>query len=248
VLTRKSRAPGNLSIVLPVLLTMTAIVLAAVVWRRRVAPRKQRNGKSRHVRSTAIPTEPSSDLPDVQRTTDGSGPLIHRTYDIVLGVNGLTTERIVALMKSALTDLAPSALADFEKTVGSSVKFSIGDEYDITMLGPWNGRVRVQEVGARHFTLVTLDGHPEAGHITFSAASNESDGMHSARIESVARSRDRVVQAAYSGLGIGKRVQAEVWVTFLQRLGELAGSTTVPEVTIASEELIDSDSRAFVDG
>ncbi len=88
------------------------------------------------------------------------------------------------------------------------------------------------------FTPVTLDGHPEAGHITFSVAEDTSDPESKrVRIASWARARDAVVAAAYGTLGIGKQMQTEVWITFLQRLSMLAGVERAPEVRIATEVL-----------
>ena len=114
----------------------------------------------------------------------------------------------------------------------------MGDEYDITLLGPWNGRVRVVESTARHFTLVTLDGHPEAGHISFSVAPvADSNDTLQVLIESWARARDAIVAVAYGTLGVGKQVQTEVWITFLQRLSALAGVAQTPEVRIRTEAL-----------
>ena len=112
------------------------------------------------------------------------------------------------------------------------------DEYDITMLGPWNGKVRVTESTLDHFTLVTLDGHPEAGHITFRVVTDDdTPDTIRVQIESWARARDAVVHAAYATLGIGKQIQTEVWITFLQRLSTLAGMHTTPEVQLTTEQL-----------
>ncbi|MCV4939648.1 DUF1990 domain-containing protein, partial [Escherichia coli] len=83
---------------------------------------------------------------------------------------------------------------------GQPWEMRVGDEYDIRILGPWNGSVRVDEVGPTSFTLVTLKGHPEAGKIRFSAEAAERTLCF--RIESWARSRDGLVQFAYSGLKI----------------------------------------------
>lgn len=56
-------------------------------------------------------------------------------------------------------------------------------------------------------------------------------------IESWARARDPVVAAAYGTLGIGTRVQTEVWMTFLQRLTVVACHEITPEVQIVTDVL-----------
>ena len=129
-----------------------------------------------------------------------------------------------------------SILAHFEKTSGSDKMLRDGDEFDIRMLGPWNGMVRVCETSDVAFTLATLEGHPEAGHITFSVDEIGAGDVR-VHIESWARARDSVVAAAYGALGIGKQVQTEVWITFLQRLSVLAGMREKPEVQITTERL-----------
>ena len=40
----------------------------------------------------------------------------------------------------------------------------------IKILGPWNGDVRVTDLGPDFFELTTLENHPEAGRIRFTLA------------------------------------------------------------------------------
>ncbi len=234
----------------PLLLALGSLGLFAIVWRRTTAPRLAQP-RARRVpaaspsapgRPQFVPRAPAS--PEAvaagshQTAESGTGALVHRQYEITLELHQLLPADMLRLMQRHITELAPSALANFEKTAGSETIFRVGDEYDITMLGPWNGRVRVAELTPDSFTLVTLDGHPESGHITFSSRHSDAlDGSVTVMIESWARSRDAVVHAAYSTLRIGKQVQAEVWITFLQRLSALAGATETPQVRITTEEI-----------
>jgi hypothetical protein len=245
---RQDSIPGAL----PLLLTAGALGLLALVWRQRAAPRvEETKGTAtrrppKHIRRSAARLEIGV---DTQPASDGSGPLIHRCYEIELPDRAVSPDIVLRLMQLHLTELAPAALANFEKSEGSDEVFRLDDEYEITMLGPWNGAVRVAEMTRDSFTLVTLDGHPEAGHITFTVRENtKSQGNLLVRIESWARARDALVAVAYSALNVGKQVQTEVWITFLQRLAVLAGVTTRPEVRITTESLADpqreSTSRA----
>ncbi|MCC7052097.1 MAG: hypothetical protein IT355_02440 [Gemmatimonadaceae bacterium] len=233
--------------VVPVLVLLgavAALAVTAIAMRRRVAPRRERRtARALTEAAHAVAPVAAARDGDAQDAGSGSGALVHRRYEVRLVGTGHTVASICRLMHGHLAELAPSGFADFEKTRGDDDRLRAGDEYDITMLGPWNGRVRVAEVSEEHFTLVTLDGHPEAGHITFSARDAEAEAetpgapaLH-AVIESWARARDGVVDAAYSTLGIGRQVQTEVWVTFLQRLATLAGVSGTPEVRITTEEL-----------
>jgi hypothetical protein len=248
-----------------VLLAVTAVGVLATLWRGRHAPRRE-SRRTRRVRATDAvaadvasdvrantpaaahtathaaadtgSTAPSDTQADVQSAADGAGHMMHRRYDIVLPGTQHTCDSLLRTIQQNFAELSPSALADFEKTHGSPWQMRVDDEYTITMLGPWNGAVRVRACDAQAFTLVTLDGHPEAGHITFSVAPDNAvpDALR-VRIESWARSRDALVDVAYATLGIGKQVQTEVWVTFLQRVSALAGLADAPEVQITSETL-----------
>ncbi len=178
-----------------------------------------------------------------QRAASGVGPLLHRRYSVDIP-RSPATEHVnsVALMRSIkaqIARLSPSALAEFRKTNGEPGEMHVGDEYDITMVGPWNGRVRVVAVARDSFTLITLKGHPESGHISFRVQELRTPS-HPLRvsIESWARSRDAGVDLVYAKLGLGKHMQAKVWVTFLQRACALAGLRAPPRVRVTSEEVI----------
>ena len=235
-ITRQDTIPA----VLPLLLATGTLSLLAIVMRQRMAPRSERKRRvmarsQQHIERKAAHLASGS---RTQAATDGTGPLIHRCYEIELPDRAVTSDIVLRLMQLHLTELAPAALANFEKSEGSTEVFRVGDEYEITMLGPWNGAVRVAEMTESGFTLVTLAGHPEAGHITFSVDLDSGTfGTLRVRIESWARSRDSLVAAAYGTLGIGKQVQTEVWITFLQRLAALAGVNNRPEVRITTESL-----------
>ncbi len=220
------------------LLATATLALLAIAWRRAVVPR-----------SSACVNPGSMDLPavlpalpksrsDQQTARSGTGALMHRRYELALPLVDRRADELFQLMQRHLIELAPSTLARFEKCVGHDLAFQVGDEFEITMLGPWNGRVRVAELTETSFTFVTLAGHPEAGHITFSVRSSAGDERTAiVLIESWARSRDGIVDAAYGTLGIGKQIQAEVWITFLHRLGSLAGMEHPSRVRVSNEEL-----------
>jgi Domain of unknown function (DUF1990) len=238
----KRRQQVSVPVIAPLLFAIAAMSLFAIVWRRSAAPRFVARVRPSHETATPSADAITADTGDTQRVDSGTGALTHRQYDVTLPLNGRSPGDLMRLMQRHIADLSPSALADFQKTEGSDLAIQVGDEYDITMLGPWNGRVRVAEVAVDSFTLVTLEGHPEAGHITFSAQrSTTVEGMATVLIESFARSRDGMVNLAYDTLVIGKHVQAEVWITFLQRFGALAGVTDTPQVRVRTESIADSD-------
>lgn len=215
----------------------TALLMVAV--RRRLAPRTEH---ARNASSSSMPRAPRARGRDAQRASSGVGPLMHRRYVVDIPrsslVAGVGSGELMSAIKRQITSLSPAALAAFRKTAGSNGGMRVGDEFHITMLGPWNGRVRVVDVARDSFTLITLKGHPESGHITFRVRERRAMGRPlRVSIESWARSRDATVDLAYAKLGIGRQVQAEVWVTFLHRVCAMAGLKKPPRVRITSEEV-----------
>jgi hypothetical protein len=128
---------------------------------------------------------------------------------------------------------APELLADFKKKEGAETGLRVGEEFQISILGPWNGCVRVTEVGDTMFEFITLEGHPEAGRIRFEAHYlDEFPDTLRFEIRSRARSRDGLVAFTYNTLGVGKRVQEATWVEFCQRVAAVSGGQALADVTV----------------
>lgn len=178
-----------------------------------------------------------------QFPAQGAGPLYHRRY----WVRFITPQDPYALMqhiKANLASYTPSLLADFEKAHGRPWEMRVGDEYDVTILGPWNGSVRVAEVSPLSFSLVTLKGHPEAGHIRFSLhpldqadQANQASKALKFQIESWARSRDGLVQFTYAGLKVGMWLQRGTWTTFCRRVMEWSEGEMLGRVQVKTQVL-----------
>ncbi len=214
------------------------IALLTIAVRRGVVPRTEH---ARHAASAKAPRTPRAHGRNAQRAWSGVGPLMHRRYLVDIPRSSLRTDvgrdDLMRAIKRQIASLSPAALAAFRKSAGRTGEMRVGDEYVITMLGPWNGSVRVVDVARDSFTLITLKGHPESGHITFRVRERGAQGGSlRVSIDSWARSRDATVDLAYAKLGIGKYMQAEVWVTFLHRVCTLAGMKQPPRVRITSEE------------
>ncbi|GAB4437395.1 MAG: DUF1990 family protein [Chloroflexi bacterium OHK40] len=173
----------------------------------------------------------------VQLPSDGEGPLFHRCYYIDIARPRLTREALMARIQRDLPDFAPAALAAFRKVKGHPQRMQPGDEYDIRILGPWNGQVRVTEVTPTSFSFMTLAGHPEAGQITFAVQKSPvAEGALRFQIRSWARSRDMLVSLTYREGKIGKELQKNAWVTFCERVVKASGGQSLGEVTVETEE------------
>lgn len=170
---------------------------------------------------------------EVQDASAGSGHLIERRYWVEVQNPSCTPEGLIAYIKAHIDEFSPKLLADFQKVKGSDSQLRQDDEFHIRILGPWNGTVRVTEVDAQTFEFVTLEGHPEAGTIRFQATPHpDFDKALHFEIRSVARSRDGLVAFMYDTVGIGKKVQEQVWRTFCQRVAEHCGGEQFGDIQV----------------
>jgi hypothetical protein len=189
------------------------------------------------VKEPKEPMPPPPEIPSAQMTEEvqlegeGFGKLMGRIYEIRFK-SEMAPSQLIALVEQNMAELGPEEIAAFEKSKGVPWALHVGDEFDITLLGPWNGRVRVIEVTDESFAYVTLKGHPEAGRIRFSAH-QENPGTLRFCIMSWARARDALVDLSYDKLKVAKSLQATTWRTFLERVVELAEGEWLEDPTVS---------------
>ena len=150
----------------------------------------------------------------------GIGPLLQRDYTAVIEGTDAEPEHLIDLLCERFEEFAPAQTATFCKAKGTSGPLSSGCEMDIVIKLVGHCRVRVVHRDRLGLTLRTLEGHPEAGRITF-AAGRDDRGDLTFQI----RSRTRA-----SGLGsylgyllLGKQMQSRTWIRFIWNLAEAAG-------------------------
>jgi hypothetical protein len=173
----------------------------------------------------------------LQPARSGVGPLFHRRYTGRVHRPRMRAEELIAVVGRDPNRASPTEFARFWKVAGDDRELRQNDEFVVRMPGPWNGPVRVAAVGPRTFTLATLEGHLEAGQITFSAA--EEDGGLRFSIESWARSGDRLSNLLYHHLRMAKEVQLHMWSSFLERVADLAGDGLDGGIEIVTRRLDD---------
>lgn len=178
----------------------------------------------------------------------GSGPLFERRYWIDVQHPHEPAPRLLEHIKCNLPHYSPDLLADFEKSKGEEQELRVNDEFSIKILGPWNGEVRVSEIGEDYFELVTLESHPEAGRIRFSLRPHASlpDTVRF-EIHSWARSRDGLVAFTYDTLGLGKRVQQQTWESFCQRVADESGGLPLGQVHVETVKQAESKTEVSHD-
>ncbi|MDT7561345.1 MAG: hypothetical protein QOI68_5835 [Pseudonocardiales bacterium] len=165
---------------------------------------------------------PDVSTEEVQGHESGTGPLFHRCYRTRIRESRLDAAELMEKLQADLNRASPTRFARFQLVHGESGRLAVGNEFVVRMPGPWDGPVRVIDVGPCSFRLATLAGHLEAGQIEFRASSTEKRGVVF-EIESWARSSSPLVNILYHRLRMAKEVQAHMWISFLERVVRLAG-------------------------
>jgi hypothetical protein len=197
-----------------------ALTFWRYLWRTVPLHRSECEGDPRADAPPQWPGGVSED--EVLSAADGAGALFHRTYRTRIRECDLTPEQLMEQVSADPDRVAPTEFASFVKTHGEKGTMRVGDEYVVRMPGPWDGPVRVVARSPTMFQLATLEGHLEAGQIRFSTREDD-DGLLVFEIESWARSATRTVDLLYDRLRISKEVQLHMWISLLQRVGELSG-------------------------
>jgi hypothetical protein len=179
---------------------------------------------------------------ELQLPSDGAGPLFHRRYEVRIREPRMSAEALIDLLGRDPNRASPTEFARFRKADGRTGALRLNDELLVHMPGPWNGPVRVAEVTATSFRFATLAGHLEAGQIEFSAAD---DGDHLRfRIESWARSGDRLSNLLYQHLRMAKEVQLHMWSSFLEQVATVAGGRLTGGIVIETWRVDEPDALA----
>ena len=90
-----------------------------------------------------------------QSASTGSGPLLERRYFIDVERSRKSPAQLMAEVQADVSRFSPDALADFKKETDDDDPIKTGDEFHITIFGPWNGSVRVTDVSATSFEFIT---------------------------------------------------------------------------------------------
>lgn len=206
------------------------------MWRTTPMRRREVPGSLEFPLPAPLSYPPGVSSREVQSHEDGYGPLFHRRYRTRIRESSLGAAELMDTLQADLNGASPTKFARFQRLRGQSGRLQLGDEYVVRMPGPWDGPVRVIEVGSCSFRLATLAGHLEAGQIEFrSSAGEDSDVVF--EIESWARSSSALVHLLYHRLRLAKEVQAHMWISFLERVVRLAGGRMTGGIELDTERL-----------
>ena len=153
---------------------------------------------------------------DLFPATRGAGPLLQRDYWAVLADCALTPTDVIAHVKAHFCALPPASLVTFDAPDGLARNARL----DIRITPAQQCAVRVIHDDEQSITLGTLDGHPEAGRITFGAYRNAA-GDVILHIRSRARSTTLLKRVGF--LAIGDAMQTNTWTDFANNVAATVG-------------------------
>lgn len=175
----------------------------------------------------------------IQCASDGTGPLIQRDYWAVIKSCRLEPEEAMELLRKKFDDLAPENLVRFSNASRPHKALTIGDAMTVKIRMAEEVRVKVVHVTDLSLTIATLDGHPEAGKITFGVYRNER-GDVVFHIRSRARSRSVMDLAGF--LTAGDAMQTNTWSDFIDRLAHTVGDGVHGHI-VADKKEVDEEAE-----
>lgn len=185
-----------------------------------------------------IPPEAQWGEAPLQLLTSGFGPLFIRAYQVDIANPKLTPEAVMHAIVADLNNFTPGEMASFEKINGQPDQMKVGDEYEAHVVGPWNGPVRVINVTPTAFSFVTLRDHFEAGEITFSVREHpEKADVLRFRIQSWARSSNRLTDFFYRVLGISRFAQTTMWASFCAEVVSISGGEMLDSIQVMTHQM-----------
>ena len=179
-------------------------------------------------------------LENVQLAKDGAGPLLQRDYWAAIEECRLGPAQLMDDLRQRFCDF-PSELVSFAPVGSCDRPLQVGDELDIAIRMAGQCRVRVTATDAHSFTLATLQGHPEAGRITFGSYRHES-GAVIFHIRGRARSGSLKFAAGF--LAMGEAMQTNTWADFVRTVAVTYGSGVIGEVHAETTHVEPSDEDA----
>ena len=165
----------------------------------------------------AILSQRSCEASDIRLAHQGFGKLYYRIYQVGFS----SAQRSNAIMNTLQTQpnrYADDQLGRFVKTVGGDDALRDRDRFTISLSGPWDGPVEVLRANEFDFSMVTLEGHLEAGLIQFKIADQADRKV--VTIESWTRCQDRFAWVAYEVLGVAKKLQYKMWRYLLLKIAK----------------------------
>lgn len=156
----------------------------------------------------------------------GFGQLWQKTYQVSLKGAAALPAEVVRVWKERFPEFQPPENRFYPSVAGVKP----GEVVLINAMtpgGPVSTGVMVMYSDDESFTLMTPQGHPESGWVTFSAF--ESNSCTVAQIQSLARANDPFYEIAFRL--VGSSLQEKIWRHVLTSLAKHFGVSTTVELT-----------------
>lgn len=168
--------------------------------------------------------------------SQGSGPLLQRDYWAVIEESEKSATEIAEMLAVDFCQFAPEDLVEFKRTDGRDEPLVPGVELEVQIRLAGACKVRVIHRDENSLTVATLEGHPEAGKITFGAYPNE-HGDVIFHIRSKARSSSSVRYAGF--LAVGEPMQTNTWTDYVDRVAHTVGDGVIGKIHAETTEIED---------
>ena len=179
-----------------------------------------------------------SETKELSPATEGTGPLLQRDYWAVIAGCKLSPTELAQLVAERFEDFPPPRLVKFSRATERDGALEVGDELDIDILMAGSCGVRVLHRDDNSLTLGTLEGHPEAGRITFGAYRNDRDDVV---FHIRSRARASKLTRYLEFLAGGDPMQANTWIDFINCLSQTVGSGVVESIRVEQSQVDDED-------
>lgn len=187
-----------------------------------------------------IKREPEKQAMNLVPASDGSGPYLQRDYWAVIKGCHLSCKEVAEMVKKRFTDFPPESLVVFRRLDNTDKQLELGDDLEVKIRMSGKTAVRVIHSDANSITLGTLEGHPEAGRITFGTYRNER-GDVIFHIRSRARSSSSKIYAGF--IVSGEPMQTNTWTDFIDRLAHTVGEGVIGSIQAETTEIDEEDSN-----
>lgn len=177
--------------------------------------------------------------------SNGAGPLLQRDYWAVIEGCHLSAPEVTQLVRRRFEDFPPEPLVVFRRPGQEDRPLEVGDEMEIEIRMAGKTAVRVVHADDNSLTLATVEGHPEAGRITFGAYPNER-GDVVFHIRSRARAGSTTHFAGF--LALGEAMQTNTWTDFIDCLAHTIGEGVVGAIRADTQEVDEADADEAMDG
>lgn len=156
----------------------------------------------------------------------GFGQLWQKTYQVRLKGAAVLPTEVVRVWKERFPEFQPPENRFYPSVAGVKP----GEVVLINAMtpgGPVSTGVMVMYSDDESFTLMTPQGHPESGWVTFSAF--ESNGCTVAQVQSLARANDPIYEIAFRL--VGSSLQENIWRHVLASLAKHFAVSATVELT-----------------